>query len=65
VNTFLIPSDNATKKLKGEENTHRLHMQRRYIILYTIEETKQKQFVRIHMIIGYEAAHKKYSTIDL
>jgi len=40
-------------------------MQRRYIILYTIEETKQKQFVRIHMIIGYEAAHKKYSNIDL
>jgi len=53
------------KKLKGKENTHRLHMQRRYTIFYTIEEAKQKQFVRIHMIIGYEAAHKKYSNIDL
>ncbi|WP_292408297.1 MULTISPECIES: hypothetical protein [unclassified Methanoculleus] len=53
------------KKLKGKENTHRLHIQRRYTIFYTIEEAKQKQFVRIHMIIGYEAAHKKYSNIDL
>lgn len=53
------------KKLKGKENTHRLHVQRKYTVFYTIERTKQNLFVQIHMVMSYKAAHKKYSNIDL
>ena len=52
------------KKLKGKENTHRLHIQRKYTVFYTIEGNREK-IVEIHKVIGYEAAHQKYSHIDL
>lgn len=52
------------KKLKGKENTHRLHIQRKFTVLYTVEGEREK-WVEIHKIIGYEAAHQNYSQIDL
>ena len=52
------------KKLKGKENTHRLHVQRKYTVFYTIEGNGKKTVV-IHKILGYEAAHQKYSHIEL
>lgn len=52
------------KKLKGKENTYRLHIQRKYTVFYTIEG-QEKNKIEIHMILGYEAAHQKYSQIDL
>mgnify|MGYP001151319018 CR=1 FL=1 len=53
------------KKLKGKENTHRLHIQRKYTVFYKVVKTEQKTFVEIREVMGFEAAHKKYSHVDL
>jgi addiction module RelE/StbE family toxin len=53
------------KKMGGKENTHRLHVQKRYTIFYTVEKTKEKAFVEVHLIMNYAAAHKRYKRIDL
>lgn len=53
------------KKLKGKKNTHRLHVQRKYTVFYTILDIKQKKAVVVHMVMDYKEAHKKYSHIDL
>ncbi len=53
------------KKLRGKKNTHRLHIQRKYTVFYTISDGEQNKSVVVHMVMGYKAAHKKYSHIDL
>ncbi|HOI60572.1 MAG: hypothetical protein BWX50_00940 [Euryarchaeota archaeon ADurb.Bin009] len=53
------------KQLKGKENTHRLHIQRKYTVFYKVVKTEQKTSVEIHEVMGFEAAHKKYPHIDL
>ncbi|WP_067047623.1 type II toxin-antitoxin system RelE family toxin [Methanofollis ethanolicus] len=53
------------KKLKGKENTHRLHIQRKYTVFYKVMKAEQKTSVEIHEVMGFEAAHKKYSHVDL
>jgi len=53
------------KRLKGKENTHRLHIQRKFTVFYKIVEIEGKTFVQVHRIMGYDAAHKRYPYIDL
>lgn len=55
----------SKKKLKGKENTYRLHIQRKYTVFYRVVKTEQKTLVEIHEVMGFEAAHKKYPHIDL
>ena len=53
------------KRLKGKENTHRLHIQRKYTVFYKVVNPAQKTIVEFHEVMGFEAAHKKYPHIDL
>ena len=53
------------KRLKGKENTHRLHIQRKFTVFYKVVETEGETFVRVYRVMGYEAAHKRYPYIDL
>lgn len=56
---------NGALKMEGKEKAHRLHVQKRYTIFYTVERTKEKTFVEVHLIMSYAAAHKRYKRIDL
>lgn len=53
------------KKLKGKKNTHRLHVQRKYTVFYTVLDVEQNKSVVVHMVMDYKTAHKRYSHIDL
>lgn len=53
------------KKLKGKENTHRLHVQRKYTVFYKVMGAKGNRFAQIHLIVGFEEAHRMYPHIDL
>ncbi|HOF97095.1 MAG TPA: hypothetical protein PLI54_00260 [Methanoculleus sp.] len=55
----------SKKKMEGKEKAHRLHVQKRYTIFYTVERTKEKTFVEVHLIMSYAATHKRYKRIDL
>ncbi|MFA5614315.1 MAG: addiction module toxin RelE [Methanoculleus sp.] len=53
------------KKLKGKENTHRLHVQKKYTVFYKVMGAKRNRFAQIHLIVGFEEAHQMYPHIDL
>ncbi|MBP7411802.1 hypothetical protein [Methanoculleus sp. 10] len=53
------------KKLKGKENTHRLHVQMKYTVFYKVMGAKGNRFAQIHLIVGFEEAHQMYPHIDL
>ena len=40
------------KQLKGKENTHRLHIQRKYTVFYKVVKTEQKTSVEIPLVSG-------------
>jgi len=53
------------RKMKGKNNTHRLHIQKKYTVFYKAMGAKGNRFTQIHLIVGFEEAHQMYPHIDL
>jgi len=52
------------KILKGsKEGVCRLHIQRKYTAIYTIEGESPHRYAQIHKIMGFEEAHQKYDQL--
>ncbi len=52
------------KAIKGSKTgSHRLHIERRFTLIYTIVGEKPDRYAKIHEILTYEKAHQIYGQL--
>ena len=52
------------KAIKGSKTgSHRLHIERRFTLIYTIVGEKTDRYAKIHEILTYEKAHQIYGQL--